>query len=358
MQRFYRIAQLITATSVALALSCHLWIAIFPPGDSENSVNVPKDQSKGNTAESTLKIVQWRQGYLEAIDNRRIVMHETSGRGCLTVRQSCAVESAAKHNPDRPVQLLMRQLSTGNESQSDTWLTVLRHYNNVEIIQLLDESQYFNNTALFSWYLASISHQGPQDRSLFSEYFRSVSLFRGGGLLLDLDNIITIKPLDWWKWNNFFVIKRDDNNSVHWRVNVKMLHLLHGHHLIDEIILNMANFDLKEASNGRTMAAAIEASVKRICGLNEPGGHFENRCLDVRLVNEDDVFLPSFLFRRAFENEKDMVKKAVESHAAAFVTWDSIAMMKRHFQDSVCSSLLAEHCPFTIRYSQQFPPVY
>ena len=72
-----------------------------------------------------VRISQWRQGYLEAIDSRRIVLHETSGRGYLNVKQSCAVESAGRHNDDRPIHLFMRR-TPSHGITLDAWLTVLR----------------------------------------------------------------------------------------------------------------------------------------------------------------------------------------------------------------------------------------
>ncbi|KAI9562632.1 hypothetical protein GHT06_010086 [Daphnia sinensis] len=286
-------------------------------------------------------------------------MHETSGRGCLNARQSCAVESAARNNPGRPVQLFMRQPFKDNGSRSHAWLNVLRHYNNVEIIRLSDEMQYFNNTALFGWYMAA---KWRQDGTQLSDYFRSVSLFRGGGLLLDLDSVVTIKPLNRMKWNNFFVVKRSDENSLDGRITVQMLHLIHGHHLIDEVILNMANMDSKEAPNGRRFGAAIEASVSRICGGNDPDKHFKNRCLDVRLIDEENVFLPSLnsphwrrlRYAATTRTEKKMIKKSIEAHDAVLVTWESMGYIKRNLRDSVYSSLLADHCPLTFASSNNF----
>ena len=96
-----------------------------------------------------VRISQWRQGYLEAIDSRRIVLHETSGRGYLNVRQSCAVESAARHNADRPIHFFIMRRTPSHGNTSDVWLTVLSRYNNVEVIQIGDDIVYSNNTALF-----------------------------------------------------------------------------------------------------------------------------------------------------------------------------------------------------------------
>jgi hypothetical protein len=60
-----------------------------------------------------------------------------------------------------------------------------------------------------------------------------------------------------------------------------MLHLVHGHHLIDEIIFNIAKANIKETTSGNgILGAAIDASVNR---LNLISG-WKNQCLDVRLI--------------------------------------------------------------------------
>lgn len=58
----------------------------------------------------TIPIYRWsRDGPTEqlpaGVTNRRIFFHETSGRGHLTFRQVCTVESAARHNAGRLVQV-------------------------------------------------------------------------------------------------------------------------------------------------------------------------------------------------------------------------------------------------------------
>ncbi len=300
-----------------------------------------------------MRITQWRQGYLEAIDSRRIVLHETSGRGFLNARQSCAVESAARHNPDRPIQVFMRwKTSSENPGNStDAWLAVLAHYNNVEVVQIDDEILYSNNTALHNWF--KIKWQ--KNAQHLSDYIRSVTLFKGGGLFLDMDKVITIKPLIWSKWNNFFVQKKGGI------ITVEMLHLLHRHHLISEIILNMANNKADATDNG-IFGAAIDASVKKICGGD--GGSWKNQCLDVRLIDKEDVILPPFdsLFWGSSSlviNSKEgynIMKKAIVNHGAVLMEWNSMAgALNRNRFDLVYLELMEEHCPFTLANAKHFP---
>jgi hypothetical protein len=64
-----------------------------------------------------------------------------------------------------------------------------------------------------------------------------------------------------------------------------MLDLVHGHHLIDEIIFNIAKANVKETTSGNgILGAAIDASVNRICGADNLISGWKNQCLDVRLI--------------------------------------------------------------------------
>ena len=65
--------------------------------------------------EERLKIIRWKRNQtLSSWENSilsnsgRIYFHETSGQNNVNLRQLCAVESAAKENPDRSVQLFFQ----------------------------------------------------------------------------------------------------------------------------------------------------------------------------------------------------------------------------------------------------------
>ena len=105
-------------------------------------------ESKKSDAKFKFTILKLTEGSLQP-DNRRIFFHETSGRGYLNVRQTCAIESAARNNPDRSVQLYLDRLN-----YSSQFLSVLKEYQNV-IVVLFNESQYFANTPMEQWYLGN-----------------------------------------------------------------------------------------------------------------------------------------------------------------------------------------------------------
>jgi hypothetical protein len=79
-------------------------------------------------------------------DDKRIYFHETAGRDHLNLRQLCAVESAAKKNPDRSVQVFFQ---TNHVNLTvDPLISILRGYPNISVI-LINVTDYFTGTVRF-----------------------------------------------------------------------------------------------------------------------------------------------------------------------------------------------------------------
>ncbi|KZS17600.1 Uncharacterized protein APZ42_016515 [Daphnia magna] len=388
--RLYNFLVVFTLLLVATIFTCHIWLITqdrlhgirFNSGQYKAGIH-SREVTKGSA-----RISQWRITELRAIDSERIYMHETTGYGDLTARQCCAVESAAKNNPNRQVQLFVsrgelddeQQQKLINGSNPSPWLTVLQHYPNVEVI-FYDEAEYFNDTTLEIWYMEDQWENNRQQETHLSDYVRAVSLFRGGGLFLDINSVLTLKPLNEPRWTNFFVVKSNDRIAHQTTSSNKMFHLVHGHHLIDMLI-----FKLVEASGSphpEPFEVAIDASLARICnferkGLLNPGN---NQCLDVRLNEERDVFLPpldTLLSRRSFTHLKEnggsinlqslqqVVRTVVEAQEGVLMTWDAMAALlqqnKTFFESSgfsvsskmVLSMLIADNCPVTAAQEKIF----
>ena len=111
--------------------------------------------------------IKWSSS-LQKVDNHRILFHETSGRQSLNLRQNCAVESAAKENPSRLVQLF---LAIEKLNYSDTWLSVLRQYDNIQVI-LINETEYFAQSPLESWYREGVWRTSPFYKEHLADYIR------------------------------------------------------------------------------------------------------------------------------------------------------------------------------------------
>lgn len=350
----------------------------FPQEKTEVTIQHWKANSTSLYFERTNKSVpisQWKSAALKPVDSQRIIIHETSGVGDLNTRQSCAVESAANHNPHRSVQLFMRQPPVARKNDTKpAWLVVLRHYPNVQVI-FVNLTSYFHETALEAWFLRGDWKKSPFIDDHLSNFISAVSLFRGGGLFLDFNKVVVIKPLDGPKWSNFFVthfksqIESNPNNEQpHSTIIGQVMHLVHGHHLIDMLLLKLAEAEYNPQDYDQPISNALDLSLERICGWNKGSG--DNLCLDLHLLDSRDVFLSSLasLYEKSWiakSRKKDdnfMVKiyeKAMEDSHAVFLEWEAIENLDRDYESTklcgkLCSSLLAKHCPQTIVHQSLF----
>lgn len=93
-----------------------------------------------------LKVSSWNG---DVVNNHRIFFHETSGKSRLTFRQCCAIESVAKNNPTRPIQVYL-SVDTVDSDKLQACFSVLDNYSNVEII-FVDNDEYFRDSPLEEW---------------------------------------------------------------------------------------------------------------------------------------------------------------------------------------------------------------
>ena len=105
--------------------------------------------------ERYLKIIKWKRNQTNMsswessilTDSNRIYFHETNGHDSVNLRQLCAVESAAKENPDRSVQLFF-QTDYVNVTASPLG-SIMKYYPNIAVI-LINASDYFADTVLIA----------------------------------------------------------------------------------------------------------------------------------------------------------------------------------------------------------------
>ncbi|XP_026299591.1 lactosylceramide 4-alpha-galactosyltransferase isoform X4 [Apis mellifera] len=125
-----------------------------------------------------------------------IFFHETScfdeNGLALNARQACAVESAAKINPDMNIYLLF--LSPSKISRRFRRLfKQLQTYPNIHIRRIKPED-YMKNTPLNEWYKTEILKKSKWPINHMSDILRYLTLWKYGGIYLDLD-VIVIKPI-------------------------------------------------------------------------------------------------------------------------------------------------------------------
>lgn len=135
---------------------------------------------------------------------QNIFFLETSGEACLTARQACSVESAARINPDATISVHMeinalsekgekKTLRAGQRRNCAVTDRLFHDWKNVKLIResLLD---HLKNTPLWR-----LQQKGLLDKSSYSLTHRSdavrvAMLWKYGGLYLDLDCLV-FRPL-------------------------------------------------------------------------------------------------------------------------------------------------------------------
>lgn len=175
--------------------------------------------------------VTWTSG--SRSNDLRIFFHETTGASILNVRQSCALESTARHNPSRPVELYLHTVQDLDVSHP-FYSSVIAKLDNVNVI-VVDTAEYFAGTLLDTWYLKGEWKYSHYKTVHISDYVRLLTLKRGGGMYMDLD-YLTLKPFD-DELQNFFV----KENSPYSLTTNSVFHLESGHWLIDEWLHHQAN---------------------------------------------------------------------------------------------------------------------
>ena len=140
---------------------------------------------------------------------RSIFFLETSGERCLTPRQLCSVESAARANPHMSVLLYIGQDSgnsksssvpkhraetKGNRRQCDATLLLAQCCPNVRVIYG-NLMEHLRDTYLWDhWYLEGHFNRSQMPHVHLSDAVRLALLHKLGGIYLDLD-VIVLRPL-------------------------------------------------------------------------------------------------------------------------------------------------------------------
>ena len=300
------------------------------------------------------RIVKWSE-INEPVDNRRIFFHETNGNQSreLSMRQVCAIESAARSNPDRSIQLFYR---TNNEeldySVVPVWVHILRQYDNVQVV-LIDEAQYFAQSPLESWYREGVWRTGPFHKEHMSDYLRMLSLFKGGGLYMDLD-FITLKPLDEKILWNFFPYPTAKRTHL----TGSACHLEHGHRLIDKILDYLATIEYKPKKYGNYGPLLITKVLTDVCGFKpRTNSSILQNCADVHLIPHDMFYpIPFEKWKVFFELVQDKMMDAFENSYAAHI-WNkassNVTLQKNSNQ--LYLKLASDHCPLAFQMISEFP---
>jgi lactosylceramide 4-alpha-galactosyltransferase len=128
---------------------------------------------------------------------------ETSGRSCLTARQACGIESAARANPKAIITLYMEKNPIVNLSKIDSdrrkidcsiTSALLKQFENVRVVRE-DLLGYLEGTPFWEFYRTGPFNKSTTPLVHRSDVIRVALLWKNGGVYLDFDCIV-MRSLD------------------------------------------------------------------------------------------------------------------------------------------------------------------
>lgn len=297
-----------------------------------------------------------------------IFFHETSctsffnNKITITARQACAIESAARLNPNHNVYLLITSpglIQYDENSESDRILHALTQYDNVNIYHLDFETytkgspveHLFNGILQQSHYAQS--HASDILRFVVFYYFatitvtssRYLTLWKYGGIYLDLD-VIVIKSLENLKSENYAGAESSRNVAAG---VIRFSSSGIGHQMAEECLNDLkVNFNGNEwGSNGPGVVTRL---LKRKCRAKQAKDMTNNpNCRDDFTVYPPETFytIPwwnwtMFFNQHSINDVENMTKNSFVIHV-----WNKhSAGTKININSNVPYKLYAEkYCP-------------
>ncbi|XP_072386653.1 lactosylceramide 4-alpha-galactosyltransferase-like [Diabrotica undecimpunctata] len=258
---------------------------------------------------------------------KSIFFHETScnsfehGKIVINSRQACAVESAAKMNPDFDVYLLYASPGIfkfeGNES--DYFLRSLLSYKNVHILHL-NYGNYVKGTPVETLWTSGKIEKSSYVVSHASDVLRYVTLWKYGGIYLDLD-VVVIKSLQDLPLNYAGI--QSEKEVAAGVVSFESDGF--GHSLADKCVNKLKN-DFSGVYWGRNGPDIISSVMKESCNVTIASEMLKKNCTGLKLYPIETFYPISYpQWQKYFKEE--YLKEVINSTKNTYVlhTWNKLS---------------------------------
>ncbi|XP_017881402.1 lactosylceramide 4-alpha-galactosyltransferase-like [Ceratina calcarata] len=256
----------------------------------------------------------------------------------LNVRQACAVESAAKMNPNMNVYLLLVSHST-NANQTRKFFDQLENYPNVRIRRVY-LNKYMKDTPLEKWYEEGAWNKSHWPMSHMSDALRYLTLWRYGGIYLDLDVVVTTCLED---LTNFAGIQ----DSIVGAGAIGFSGSTLGRRVADICINDLRN-NFRGDIWGHNGPGVITRMLENLCSTKNVWNMTIERCNGFELLPPSSFYPIHYSsWRKYFESQyKNSTMEAVKK-ARAIHVWNKLSMNEKVRVDSdVPYAIVARnYCP-------------
>ncbi|XP_055593862.1 lactosylceramide 4-alpha-galactosyltransferase-like [Uranotaenia lowii] len=301
-----------------------------------------------------LTLIDVQKATIQPLSGRNIFFHETScssdGVIKLNARQACAIESAARTNPNWKVFALFAAPVGFRNKTELPLLDALHHYSNINL-RFVNLTTYARDTPLAEWMQSGEIFRSKYMNSHLSDIMRYLTLYKYGGTYLDLD-VIVLRSFDELEPNYAGA------ESSRW-VAAGVLNFEsegHGHQLAEMCLRDLLiNFNGQDWGNNGP--GVITRVLKRVCSTQSILLMNRQRCGNITVyppqafyaINFDDYL--QFFEERWLEQALATVNRSVVVHV-----WNKFSKDKKiRVGSQVAYGVLAErYCPLVYKASGKF----
>ncbi|XP_016945700.3 lactosylceramide 4-alpha-galactosyltransferase [Drosophila suzukii] len=296
---------------------------------------------------------------------RSIFFHETScnlnrrlEKLKVTARQACAIESAALHNPNFQVFVLFAgptyRISTGghNNSHPQTLVEAILSYSNVHLRRLNLES-YAAGTPMEEWLKDGRLSRSKYLFSHISDFLRYLTLYRYGGLYLDMD-VVVLRNMEKVPPNY-----TGAESNTHLAAGVMSLAATgFGHEIAASCLRDFQhNFDGRDWGNNGP--GVITRVAQKICSTKDIALMQEDpkRCMGFKVFGRGAFYaVPWKKWRDFFEPEKleETMARCKDSYVVHVWNKHSSALPIKQGSKSAYAKYAEQNCPRSYKAAGEY----
>lgn len=276
----------------------------------------------------------------------------------LTARQACAIESAALHNPNFQVFVLFAgptyQIPTArhNDSHPQTLVEAILSYSNVHL-RRLNLWSYAAGTPIEEWLKDGRLFRSKYLFSHISDFLRYLTLYRYGGLYLDMD-VVVLRSMEEVPPN--YTGAESDTHLAAGVMNLEPTGFGHG---IAESCLRdfQHNFDGRDWGNNGP--GVITRVAQKICQTNDIRLMQEDRkrCLGFTVFGRAAFYaIPWKQWKDFFEPEKmeETMARAKDSYVVHVWNKHSSKLPIKHGSSNAYAKYAEKNCPRAYKAAGDF----
>ncbi|XP_040581356.1 lactosylceramide 4-alpha-galactosyltransferase [Lepeophtheirus salmonis] len=264
---------------------------------------------------------------------------ETSGRSRLTLKELCALESAAKLHPKRKTFFIM---TNKTYEKTAAVAEIMEKYSNIQLLSI-DLTYVFKGTVIENLWLQNRIQKSVHYNSHMSDILRYWFVYNYGGTYLDSDVIVLKEmPINY----NFAGVENVDS----FLVASGIIHFTQHHKLLKMILADISkNFDgTAWINNGPAM---FTSNLIKLCKATTMETINRGKCHNIQLLPPNafySIYYPSW--QLYFDTgSKEVVKKQLNNSLVAHY-WGKLSSKTKVKSGMPIYDLALEKCPVIAKY--------